>query len=246
MTYTIELLSSFSQYSVGLEYTFQLAETFDSGRNRDLTTIANQNPEAARHFAFQPGQQNPRIEFTLYNNGEDKSNATLLSSSIDDNRLAVGKEDDDDTTGDIVGVDTGNDIFTVDGDVTRYVSSGGSIRVAGSTGNDELYGVSGVSYNSGNDTTDISVDEDVTDSTTDGWAQRGIQTVLQQIIWLDEYLMDNTSDPRWLLFGDRWTDRDGDGVNEGTNVTLENFDFTQIAGQTSANGRLDIKLGVTV
>lgn len=164
MTYTIQLLSSFSQYSVDLEYEFNLAQTFDSGRSRDLTTISNQDPEAARHFAFQPGQQNPRIEFVLYNNGEDKSDGSLAASNITDSRFS-------------------------------------------------------------NDT---------------------VTTVEEQIIWLDEYIMDNTSDPRWLLFGDRWSDRNGDGLDEGTNVTLENFDFTQIAGQTSANGRLDIKLGVTI
>lgn len=164
MTYTVELLSSFSQYSIGLEYTFDLAQTFESGRSRDLTTIANQDPEAARHFAFQPGQQNPRLEFILYNNGEDKSNGSLAASSITDSRFS-------------------------------------------------------------NDT---------------------VTTVDEQIIWLDEYIMDNTSDPRWLLFGGRWSDRNGDGINEGTNVTLENLDTRKIAGTTQAKGSLNIKLGVTI
>jgi len=164
VTYTVELLSSFSQYSIGLEYTFDLAQTVDSGRTRSLTTISNQDPEAARHFAFQPGQQNPVIEFILYNNGEDKSNGSLAASNITDNRFSNGT----------------------------------------------------------------------------------VTTVEEQIIWLDEYIMDNTSDPRWLLFGGRWSDRNGDGVEEGTNVTLENFDFTQIAGTTRADGVLNIKLGVTI
>jgi len=164
MTYTIELQKSFSEYSISLEYTFNLAQTIDSGRKKNLTTIANQNPEAARHFAFQPGQQNPTIEFILYDNGEDKSNGTLSVSNITDSRFS-------------------------------------------------------------NDT---------------------VTTVQEQIIWLDEYIMDNTSDPRHLLFGGRFSDRNGDGTEEGTNVTLENFDFTQIAGTTRADGRLDLKLGVTI
>ncbi len=164
MSYTVELDQNFSQYSTSLEFEFDLAQTLESGRSRDLTTISNQNPEAARHFAFQPGQQNPTLEFILYNNGEDKSNGTLAVSSISDSRFS-------------------------------------------------------------NDT---------------------VTTVEEQIIWLDEYVMDNTSDPRWLLFGGRWSDRNGDGVDEGTNVTLENLRTTRVAGQTSVNGRLDIKLGVTI
>lgn len=164
MSYTVELDENFSQYSTSLEFEFDLAQTLESGRSRDLTTISNQNPEAARHFAFQPGQQNPTLEFILYNNGEDKSNGTLAVSSISDSRFS-------------------------------------------------------------NDT---------------------VTTVQEQIIWLDEYVMDNTSDPRWLLFGGRWSDRNGDGVDEGTNVTLENLRTTRVAGQTNVNGRLDIKLGVTI
>jgi len=164
MSYTVELDQNFSQYSTSLEFEFDLAQTLESGRSRDLTTISNQDPEAARHFAFQPGQQNPTLEFILYNNGEDKSNGTLSVSSISDSRFS--------------------------------------------------------------------------NST--------VTTVEEQIIWLDEYVMDNTSDPRWLLFGGRWSDRNGDGVDEGTSVTLENLRTTRVAGQTSVNGRLDIKLGVTI
>lgn len=164
MSYRIELVSTFSQYSVNLIFDFDLIQTLDSGRNRSLTTISNQDPEAARHFAFQPGQQNPRLEFILYNNGEDKSNGSLDNSSITDQRFS-------------------------------------------------------------NDT---------------------VVTIEEQIIWLDEYVMDNTSDPRWLLFGGRWSDRDGDGVETGTNVVLENLDTTRVAGSTKVNGTLDLKLGVTI
>jgi len=164
LTYTVQLQSGFSQYSVDLEIEFDLAQTFESGLERSLTTISNQNPEAARHFAFQPGQQNPVMEFKLYNNGEDKSNGSLSASSITDSRFSNGT----------------------------------------------------------------------------------VTTVEEQIIWIDEYIMDNTSDPRWLLFGGRWSDRNGDGTDEGTNVTLENFDNTRVAGSTAVRGRLQIKLGVTV
>jgi len=164
MTYQIILDSNFSAFGTDLEFEFDLVQTLDSGRTRSLTTISNQSPEAARHFAVQPGQQNPVIEFRLYNNGEDKSNGSLSASSITDSRFSNGT----------------------------------------------------------------------------------VTTVEEQIIWLDEYVTDNTSDPRWLLFGGRWSDRNGDGTDEGTNVTIENVDFTQIAGQNVAQGRINLKLGVTV
>jgi len=68
----------------------------------------------------------------------------------------------------IVGVDTGSEFFSVSGDQTSYMQSGDNLRVTGSTGNDGDYTVSSVSYDSNNDETDITVNEDVTDSTADG------------------------------------------------------------------------------
>jgi hypothetical protein len=164
MSYKIVLKSGFSEYSVDLEFKFSIVKNIESGRKRDLTTIANQSPEAARHFAFQPGEQNPRVEFTLYNDGTDKSNGSLSSSNITDSRFS-------------------------------------------------------------NDT---------------------VETIEEQIIWLDEYVTDNTSDPRWRFFGGRWSDRNGDGTDEGTNVVVQKVNLPRVAGVTRVNGTIDLKLGVTI
>lgn len=160
MTYRLFLADEFSPYSVDLEFQFDIVRTIDSGRKRSLTTISNQSPQAARHFAFQPGEQNPTIQFRLYNNGEDKSNGTLSSSSISDSR-----------------------------------------------------------FNNGT-----------------------VTTLQEQIVWLDEYMADNTSDSRWVLFGGRWDQNDGNG----TNVVVRDVTLNQAAGVTTVDGTLDLKLGVTI
>lgn len=163
--YRIVLDKDFSEYSVDLEYEFSLVKNKDDGRTRNLTTIGNSDPEAARHFAFQPGQSNPSLEWLLYDNGEDKSNGSLAGSNITDSRFS-------------------------------------------------------------NDT---------------------VTTVQEQIIWLTEYIDDNTSDPRWLLFGGRFSDRNGDGTNEGTNVTIKDLNIQEAANrQQVARGRINLKLGVTI
>jgi len=164
VSYEIVLDSDFSEYSINLQFNFDLAKRIRDGRSRSLTTITNQDPQAARHFAFQPGQENPTLEFTLYNDGTDKSDGTLASSNITDSR------------------------FT-------------------------------------NDT---------------------VVTVEEQKIWLNQYITDNTSDPRWLLFGGTYSDRDGDGIDEGTNVTVEDVSFDEAAGLTTVEGTIDLKLGVTI
>ncbi len=165
MTYRILLDNNYSSYSVNLEYLFDpLVQRKEDGRDRGYTTITNQDPEAARHFGFQPGESNPRLEWLIYDNGEDKSNGSLSSSSITDARFS-------------------------------------------------------------NDT---------------------VTTVQEQIIWLTEYVHDNTSDARWILFGGRFSDRNGNGIDEGTNVVVKRTDHRRIAGQNAARGTVELKLGVTV
>lgn len=164
MSYQLILQSQYSQYGTDLEYEFELVQKKDDGRNREFTTISLQEPSAARHFGFQPGQSNPSLEWTIYNNGEDKSNGSLNASNITDSRFS-------------------------------------------------------------NDT---------------------VTTVQEQIIWLTEYVHDNTSDPRWLLFGGRFSDRNGDGVDEGTNVVLKRTNHRRLAGLNAARATIELKLGVTV
>ena len=75
------------------------------------------------------------------------------------------------TIDNIIAVDTANDIVTVSGDETSDYSSSNlrkdEIRIAGSTGNDGSYTVSNVTLN-GSGNTEITVNEDLTDSTADG------------------------------------------------------------------------------
>jgi len=164
MSYQVILNSNFSEYSVDLEYEFSLVQRKIDGRERSFTTIPLIEPQSARHFGIKPGQSNPKLEFKLYNNGEDKSNGSLLASNITDSRF-----------------------------------SGGTVT-----------------------------------------------TVQEQIIWLTEYIADNSSDPRWLLFGGRFSDRNGDGVDEGTQAVIKNIRHRRIAGQTAARAEINFKLGVTV
>lgn len=84
-------------------------------------------------------------------------------------------------------------------------------------------------------------------TSTDSNGNSIIKTVDEQIIWLVEYIHDNSSDPRWLLFGGRFSDRDGDGTDEGTNVVIKRPRITEASDRpTSAQGQIDLKLGVTI
>jgi len=165
MTDKIVLDSNFSAYSRDLEYIFGLLKNKSDGRQRSYTTITAQNPTAARHFGFQPGETNPEWRWKLYDNGTDKSNGSLSASNISDARFS-------------------------------------------------------------NDT---------------------VTTVQEQIIWLQQYIMDNTSDARWRLFGGRFSDYDGDGFDEGTPVVVKQPQVDQTSDRPNeAQGRISMKLGVTI
>jgi len=79
----------------------------------------------------------------------------------------------------IIAVDTTNEIFTVPGDVTDLFAVDQAILVNGSTGNDGTYTITNLSYDSGNNETDITVSEDVTDSTADGQIIPGGQAIFK-------------------------------------------------------------------
>lgn len=171
MTDKIVLDSNFSSYSVDLEYLFGLLKSKRDGRQRKFTTIPIQDPTAARHFGFEPGQNNPEWQWVLYNDGTDKSNGSYADSNINDARI----------------------------------------------------------------------------TSTDGSGNTIVQTVQEQIIWIQQYIMDNTSDPRWKLFGGRFSDYNGDGTDEGTNVVVKQPQINQASNRpTTAQGTIRMKLGVTI
>jgi hypothetical protein len=69
---------------------------------------------------------------------------------------------------DVVAVDTANDVVEVSGDQTGRLSTSDAFAIAGSTGNDGDYTIAALTYNSTSGNTEITVNEDLTDSTADG------------------------------------------------------------------------------
>lgn len=73
----------------------------------------------------------------------------------------------------IVAVDTTSDWVKVAGDQSSIISVDDNIEVEESTANDGILTVSGVTYISGDDQTQIDVSENITDSTVDGKVKHG-------------------------------------------------------------------------
>jgi hypothetical protein len=68
----------------------------------------------------------------------------------------------------IVAVDTSNEVVEVSGDYSGRITAEDGFDIFGSTGNDGTYSVASVAYNSTSGNTEITVNEDLTDSTADG------------------------------------------------------------------------------
>jgi parallel beta-helix repeat protein len=68
----------------------------------------------------------------------------------------------------IVDVDDGANLFMVEGDQTDFFSVGQQFPVTNSTGNDGSYDIVSVTYNMGDDVTEIEVAQDIEDATVDG------------------------------------------------------------------------------
>ncbi len=79
----------------------------------------------------------------------------------------------------IIDVDTTNEVFTVSGDRTQELVVNQAILVTNSTGNDGTFTVNNLSYNPGNNETNITVNENVTNSTADGAVIPGGQAVFK-------------------------------------------------------------------
>lgn len=79
----------------------------------------------------------------------------------------------------ILAVDTTNDIFTVSGDVTNLLKVDQAILVVNSTGNNGTYTITNLAFDSGNNETDITVSENVSNSTADGRIVPGGQAVFK-------------------------------------------------------------------
>ena len=79
----------------------------------------------------------------------------------------------DTNTWTIVDVDTGNDWIAVDGDKTGDITDGDSLEITGSTGNDGVYTIDSTTYDAGDDHTEITVTEGISDATVDGSVKYG-------------------------------------------------------------------------
>jgi len=156
----------------------------------------------------------------------------------------------------IVGVDTSNEIFRISGDETARFSVGDTFEVSGSTGNDGTYTVSALNYDSGNDETDITVQEDVTDSTADGdirHAGGAFNGKNNQVgIWVGGAflfvsafegagpLWVNDEDQRVDYNGTAWSATSGSGASVvldlGDDDSNESSALSEIATQNDTNG----------
>jgi hypothetical protein len=79
----------------------------------------------------------------------------------------------------ITDVDTSNDVFTVNGDQTNTLVVNQSILVENSTGNDGTYTITNLNYDSNNNETEITVNENVSSSTADGYIIPGGQAIFK-------------------------------------------------------------------
>jgi len=68
----------------------------------------------------------------------------------------------------VVDVDDGANLFMVEGDQTAFFSVGQQFPVTNSTGNDGSYDIVSVTYNAGDDVTEIEVAQAIPDATVDG------------------------------------------------------------------------------
>ena len=203
-----------------IEYQFEAIQNLDVIKEVGRTIAAAQNAEESVSYNFTPPKERIPITWQIINGFRrsqltiDKSRGTLVSSGIDDDRLKLS---------DVVAVNTTSEIVTVNGDVTEFVESGDPLGIRGSTGNDGTFTVSSTSYDSGNDETDITLNEDLTDATADGRVYHSIRTIEQQITWLRTYMFNGTSGTKYRFFGGDFSDWDGDGTDEGTPVSPENI-----------------------
>jgi len=79
----------------------------------------------------------------------------------------------------IVAVDTTNDVFEVNGDRTTELVVNQAIEVVQSTGNNGTYIINNLNFNSTTGNTEITVDENISDSTADGQIIPGSQAVFK-------------------------------------------------------------------
>lgn len=243
--YFIEVTNlNFPAGQVDIRYIFEGIQNLERIKEQGRTIAAAEDAEQSVSYSFSPPKVNIPLEWLIINGVNrsqltiDKSDGKLVDSGIDDQRLK---------TGDIVNVDASLDLFELSGDKTDRLIDGNQIRVNGSTGNDGTYTISSVDYDSGDDRTEIFVQEDVTDSTADGRIYDGVVTIEEQILWLRTYIFNGTGGTRFRFYGGNFSDADGDGTDEGTPVSIENQRLPEnVRNLNAQSANIQMKVGKVV
>jgi len=116
--------------------------------------------------------------------------------------------------------------------------------VFNSTGNDGIYNPTSVSYDSANDETTITVNEDVTDSTVDGTISTGIHEVNEQLAWLEDFIYQNIGAPQHVLKAPRYdSERIQFSAEKGKQCVIEEVNTPKQAGFTTATYTITLRAG---
>jgi len=226
-----------------MEYHFEkdvLLKEISEDQQTPTTVIEAADPEQNAILAFQGQKRNQNFDFRMYNDGSlnDKTNGTLAEAGLADARIAPGPIRD---------VDTTNDEVEVPGDQRDRAPVGETVAIdtkGQAPDNDGVYSVTSVSYDSGNDTTTIGIDGDLTDSTAIGAISNAVVTVWEQLVFLQNYIDNSNIGVQGRLYGLHWSDPDGDGVEEGLPVRVNRFRFRKQSNDPlRGNGILQMDVG---
>lgn len=231
-------------FSQNLQYIMDLTQRSSGSAKKDYVALQGGTGDSEENV--QSGitnfkQRNPELTFLAYFSKRDKSNNSLQNAvnNGDFTRSELFRFN----APDIQDVDTGNDTVTVDGDQTDRIDADSFIVITESTGNDGLYNVDSVSYDSGADQTQLSLAENVSDSTVDGFVIDGVKTVKEQKVWLEEYVFDGRIGEEYELRGQEFED----DTSTGRNVVLKQAEIVRVSQNPfTGQGRIQTGEGFNV
>lgn len=207
-------------YTENLQYLMDLSQRVDGSAKKQYVSITgtgkteNNTQSGIANYK----ERDPQINFLAYYGKRDKSNGSF-QAAIDNGDLTLSNLVRFNQPS-IRGVDTGTDTIAVDGDQTERMESGNTIVIAGSTGNDGIYTVDTVSYDSNNDETDLGLVQSIGDSTVDGQVNDGVKTIVEQKVWLEEYVFDGRIGEEYTLRGQEFEDQIAGGRNAVINQAV--------------------------
>lgn len=232
-------------YSQNLQYKIDLGQRSGGGSKKDYVAIgggAGNSEGNVNSGIANFKERSPQIQFLAYYNRVDNSNGSL-QEAIDNGDFDLTSFDPRLTALSIQDVDTGNNEIVVNGDFTERAQSGNIIVIDGSTGNDGRYNIDSLSYDSGADETTITVVGDITDATVDGFVNDGIKTVVEQKVWLEEYVFDGRIGEEYILRGQEYED----SVGGGRNTVLQQAEVTRSSSSpTAGNGVIKTTEGFNI